>query len=277
MKKVYVLLFFLVLTASVNAGVTFTAGAASAPTQAQVLDGVYFDVNHMPGTWGSTSNKKTETKSTLTSSIGQNFVPANSFTLDKIALQTGFHASAATLVVPAAAGGAYLQLQIWQYNPAGTVPGVSPDSQQYAGALSVSSSATVAGNWTQVAAFTEWMSTALATQIGLQTIAADTGWLIFDVADTANLTAGVTYAYATVWTSKWSEDAGTKALYLRRQMGNDYGNTSNGMAYGQDSLFPADYLILEGSTGSYALIATPEPATMALLSLGCLALLRKRK
>ena len=275
MKKVYVLLVVLVLTVSVNAGtVTFTAGAASAPTQAQVGNGVYFDVNHMAGTWGSTSNKKTETKSTLTSCIGQNFVPTKSFTLDKIALQTGFHATAATLVVPAAAGGAELKLQIWQYTGAGGVPSVSPDSQQYAGALSVNSSATTDGNWTQVAAFTQWMSSALATSIGVQTLAADTGWLTFDVDDTLTLTAGIQYAYATVWTYKQTEDLGTKALYLRRQMGNDYGSTQAGMAYGENGIYPANYLVTEGSTGSYALI--PEPTTIALLSLG-LVCLRKRK
>jgi len=281
MKKVYVLLFFLVLTASVNASVTFTAGAASAPTLAQVGNGVYHDVNNMPGiVWSSTSNKVTQTKSGMYGGdVGQNFVPANTFTVGKIALQTGYHASVPTLSfgsVVAAAGGAELQLQIWEYTAA-PPPGASPDSQQYAGAVSANIGATVAGNWTQVAAFTEWMSTALATSIGLQPIALDTGWLTFDVPDTLTLTAGKTYGYLTAWTVPYVATGDDKKLYIRRQLGYDLGSTQAGMSYGENGIYPAIYLVAEGSTCSYAIIEVPEPATIALLSLGCLALLRKRK
>lgn len=284
MKKI-VLLFVFVLAASVYADYLYPNFTYTPPTAAEVGNGVYYDLDKPPKNTtysGNPSNKWTQTSSTKTAEVvGQNFVPTNSFTLDKIAIDSGFHVSAPTITLslPGEATGAELQLSVWEYTGAGGIPAAGADAQQYAVAMSgaAGASATVAGNWIKIATFTEWISKNFAIGVGYHTVQ-DTsmGWFIFDVPNTLSLTAGKTYAYASVWVNPYLTDLGTKGIIYRRQLGYVLGSTQDGMGQGSSGV-AGTYLVPNGSTGSYALIATPEPTTIALLSLGSLMFLRKRK
>jgi len=251
MKKIVCLIVVLALAASVNAA-SYTN---TAPTAGNVGQGVLWDLG------AATNNTKTSQWYTTTHTIvGQNFVPANSFTLDKIEVQRGTPSSGLILTVPSDAAAGNYTVTIWQY----TGSSLATEADKYLGATPGTY------NWTLKATFTDSFTSALSTAMGDYTNTTN-GWVVMDVPDTLNLAAGTQYAYKLDWTAVVT---GNQKMIWRRGTGTGIGtvNETNKMTY----ISGTTYTAYTDQTGSYAIIATPEPATLALLGLGGL-LLRRRK
>jgi hypothetical protein len=301
MKKA-IFLFVVLLAASVNAeAVTYNDAAP-----ANVYGGLFVDT-YVPDAVSQNNMTAAYYGSTVRDIIGQNFKLTNAITLDKVAIQldvTGTSSgsnlySSSSDVLPTVIGN---RISVWQYNGAEDweTLGIAGEkylySHEYLNSGPPGTAPVPPTKWTQKASWDlVWpMSdggtmyrTFNALITGWTTGA---GWFSLDVPDTLGLLPDVQYGVRVEFMAK-SISSSTKVKVGDGKAGTLYDpafQAGRGRATKYWGIDPVTGLWTEGygplGTGfpvstswDYAIIGTPEPATIALLSLGGLLLRRRSK
>jgi len=304
MKKA-IFLCVVLLAASVNAfeAVTYNAAAPALPLGGLLVDTWVPDLV-------SANNATTQYYgSTVQDIIGQNFKLNNAITLDKVAIQldttgtsTGSNLySSSSDKLPTVIGN---RISVWRYTGAEdwATLGIAGEKYLYSHEYLNAANAPAPTKWTQLASWdlvwpmsdpdvngvNQMYRTFNALLTGWTTGA---GWFSFDVPNTLGLDPDTQYGVRVefmaksissstkvkVGTGRWGSLPGDPAFQCGRGRATKYWGINPGTGLWEELYGPLGTGYPVTASWDYAIIATPEPATIALLSLGGLLLRRRSK